>query len=69
MEKETRNYRNSQTKHYLLKGVLTISDLPITKKGGSKFGWFLFGLLILGTIGATIYMADKDSASKESTEN
>jgi len=39
------------------------------KKGESGFGWFLFGLLILGTIGATIYMANKDSATKESTEN
>lgn len=39
------------------------------KKGGSGFGWFLFGLLILGTIGATIYMAKKDSVTKESAEN
>jgi hypothetical protein len=39
------------------------------KKGGSGFGWFLFGLLILGTVGTTIYMANKDSARKKSTEN
>ena len=32
------------------------------------FGWFLFGLFVLGSIGATIYMAKKDS-TKKSTEN
>lgn len=40
-----------------------------SNKGGSGFGWFLFGLLILGTIGATIYMSKKDSAPIKSTEN
>ena len=47
----------------------TTPDPIPPKKGGSGFGWFLFGLLILGTIGATIYMANKDSATKKSTEN
>jgi hypothetical protein len=37
------------------------------KNGSSGFGWFLFGLFVLGTVGATIYMAKKDS-TKKSTE-
>ena len=48
--------------------VATPDPIP-SNKDGSGFGWFLFGLLILGTIGATIYMAKKDSVTKESTEN
>ena len=37
------------------------------KKGGF-LGWFLFGLFVVGTIGATIYMANKDSVKKEGAE-
>ncbi len=39
------------------------------KKRGGFLGWFLFGLFIAGTIGATIYMANKDSVKKEGAEN
>jgi len=39
------------------------------KKGSSTFGWFLFGLLVIGSIGMTIYMAKKDSAYKERAKN
>ena len=39
------------------------------KKDSSAFGWFLFGLCVLGSIGMTIYMAKKDSAYKEKAEN
>lgn len=35
------------------------------KKGSTTFGWFLFGLFVLGSIGMTIYMAKKDSTYKE----
>lgn len=48
-------------------GVTPDSTPP--KKGSSAFGWFLFGLLVLGSIGMTIYMAKKDSAYKEKAEN
>ena len=38
------------------------------KKGGF-LGWFLFGLFVVGTIGATIFMANKDRLKKEGAEN
>jgi hypothetical protein len=34
-------------------------------KGSNTIRWFLFGLLILGTVGATIYMANKDRSRNE----
>ena len=43
----------------------TTPDPTPPKKGSSTFGWFLFGLFVLGSIGMTIYMAKKDSANKE----
>ena len=39
------------------------------KKGSSALGWFLFGLFVLGSIGAVIYMAKRDSSYKKRTEN
>jgi len=47
----------------------TTPDPTPPKKGSSTFGWFLFGLLVLGSIGMTIYMAKRDSAYKEKAEN
>lgn len=47
----------------------TTPDPTPPKKGSSTFGWFLFGLFIVGSIGMTIYMANKDSAFKEKDEN
>jgi hypothetical protein len=44
-------------------------DLIPAKKAGTGLEWFLFGLIVLGTIGATVYMANKDSAKKEISEN
>lgn len=34
-------------------------------KGTNTFRWFLFGLLVLGTVGATIYMANKEISRDE----
>lgn len=34
-------------------------------KGSNTFRWFLFGLLVLGTVGATIYIANKDRSRDE----
>lgn len=34
-------------------------------KGSNTFRWFLFGLLVLGTFGATIYMANKEISRDE----
>jgi len=34
-------------------------------KGSNIFRWFLFGLLVLGTVGATIYMANKESSRND----
>lgn len=34
-------------------------------KGSNTFRWFLFGLLVLGTVGATIYMANKEISRDE----
>ncbi|WP_026750670.1 hypothetical protein [Sediminibacterium sp. C3] len=34
-------------------------------KGSNTFRWFLFGLLVLGTVGATIYMANKESSQND----
>ena len=45
--------------------VVGAPDQISPKKGGSTFGWFLFGLLLLGSIGMTNYMAKKDSGHKE----
>lgn len=42
---------------------------PEPKKTGSGLGWFIFGLFLLGTIGATIYMGNRDGAFKERTEH
>lgn len=39
------------------------------KKGGNTLEWFLFSLLMLGSIGAVIYMAKRDSSYKKRTEN
>ena len=43
-------------------------DPKLPKKGGSALGWFFFGLFVLGTIGATIYIANKDSTLKENDD-
>ncbi len=39
------------------------------KKKGGFLGWFLFGLFVVGTIGATIYIANKDNVKGEGAEN
>lgn len=33
--------------------------------GSTTFGWFLFSLFVIGSIGMTIYMGKKDSTYKE----
>jgi hypothetical protein len=45
--------------------VMGTPDPIPEKKGSSTLGWFLFGLLVLGSIGMTIYMAKKDSTNKK----
>jgi len=34
-------------------------------KGSNTFRWFLFGLLVVGTVGSTIYMANKEISRDE----
>lgn len=44
--------------------VATPGPIP-PKKGGNTLEWFLFSLLMLGSIGAVIYMAKRDSSYKK----
>ncbi|WP_026750685.1 hypothetical protein [Sediminibacterium sp. C3] len=44
--------------------LLSPDEIPPIK-GSNLFRWFLFGLLVLGTVCATIYMANKDSSRNE----
>lgn len=49
--------------------VEATKDPTPPKKGGSGYSRLFFGLILIGTIGVIIYIANKDSAPKKSTEN